>query len=99
VFYLKIDPEALARRVLQAGGMEYWESGMDLKAGDDIYDNFRNYQRQLLKEYSNMADEFGFRVIDGRKSIGAIQEELRRQIGEFLEPPPIEKLVEVPVQE
>jgi dTMP kinase len=99
VFYLKIDAEALARRVLQAGGMEYWESGMDLKAGDDIYDNFRNYQRQLLKEYSNMADEFGFRVIDGRKSIGAIQEELRRQIGEFLEPPPIEKPAEVPAQE
>jgi len=99
VFYLKIDAEALARRVLQAGGMEYWESGMDLKAGDDIYDNFRNYQRQLLKEYSAMADEFGFRVIDGRKSIGAIQEELRRQIGEFLEPPPIEKPADAVAQE
>jgi dTMP kinase len=87
VFYLKIDAEALARRVLQAGGMEYWESGMDLKAGDDIFDNFRNYQRQLLKEYAALSEEFGFRVLDGRKSIGAIQEELRRQIGEFLEPP------------
>jgi hypothetical protein len=32
-----------------------------------------------------MADEFGFRVLDGRKSIRSIQEELRRQIGEFLE--------------
>lgn len=87
VFYLKIDAEALARRVLQAGGMEYWESGMDLKAGDDIFDNFRNYQRQLLKEYAAMSEEFGFRVLDGRKSILAIQDELRRQVGEFLEPP------------
>jgi dTMP kinase len=85
VFYLKIDAEALARRVLQAGGMEYWESGMDLKAGDDIYDIFRSYQRQLLKEYAAMADEFGFRVLDGRKSVTAIQAALRRQIGEFLE--------------
>jgi dTMP kinase len=85
VFYLKIDAEALARRVLQAGGMEYWESGMDLKAGDDIYDNFRHYQRQLLKEYGALSDEFGFRVLDGRKSIQSIQTELRRQIGEFLE--------------
>ena len=85
VFYLKVDAEALARRVLEGRGMEYWESGMDMKAGDDIYDNFRNYQRQLLKEYASMGDEFGFRVIDGRKSVNTIQDELRRQIGEFLE--------------
>ena len=85
VFYLKIEADALARRVLEAGGMEYWESGMDMKAGDDIYDNFKHYQRQLLKEYAAMADEFGFRVIEGRRSITSIQEELRRQIGAFLE--------------
>ena len=84
VFYLKIDVDVLVRRVLQAGGMEYWESGMDMRAGDDIYENFRTYQRQLLKEYAAMSDEFGFRVIEGRKSITAIQDELRRQVGEFL---------------
>jgi dTMP kinase len=85
VFYLKIDVDALARRVLETGGMAYWESGMDLKAGDDIYENFRTYQRSLLKEYAAMSEEFGFRMLEGRKSINAIQEELRRQIGEFLE--------------
>lgn len=84
VFYLKIDVDALARRVLESGGMDYWESGMDMKAGDDIFDNFRNYQRQLLKEYTSMADEFGFRVLDARKNVNWIQDELRRQIGEFL---------------
>lgn len=85
VFYLRIDADALARRVLQAGGMAYWESGMDMKSGDDIYDSFRSYQRQLLKEYAAMGDEFGFRVLDGRKSVASIQDELRRQVGEFLE--------------
>ena len=85
VFYLKIEADALARRVLEGGGIAYWEAGMDMKAGDDIYDSFKSYQRALLKEYAAMADEFGFRVLDGRKSIKAIQEELRRQIGEFLE--------------
>jgi len=84
VFYLRIDVDTLVRRVLDEGGMDYWESGMDLKAGDSIYDNFRTYQRALLKEYQSMADEFGFRVVDGKKSIAAIQTELRRQIGEFL---------------
>src|SRR5690349_10326201 len=60
VFYLKIDPDALARRVLQNGGISYWESGMDMKSGDDIYDNFRSYQRRLLRAYGAMAEEFGF---------------------------------------
>ncbi|HEY3886193.1 MAG TPA: hypothetical protein VGL62_13335, partial [Vicinamibacterales bacterium] len=31
VFYLKIDERTLIRRVLQSRGMDYWESGMDLK--------------------------------------------------------------------
>lgn len=86
VFYLKIDVDALARRILEAGadGMEYWESGMDMKAGDDIYDNFRSYQRQLIKAYAGMADEFDFRILEGKRSVKTIQDELRRQIGGFL---------------
>jgi dTMP kinase len=84
VFYLKIDVDTLIRRVLESRGMNYWESGMDMKLGDDIYDSFRAYQRQLLKEYQSLGDEFGFRVLDARKKVHVIQEELRRQVGEFL---------------
>jgi dTMP kinase len=85
IFYLKIDEKTLIRRVLQSRGMEYWESGMDLKIGDDIYESFRGYQRALLREYASMADEFGFRVLDARRKVNVIQDELRRQIGAFLE--------------
>ena len=84
IFYLKIDDKSLIKRVLQARGMDYWESGMDLKLGDDIYDSFRAYQRSLLKEYSSMAEEYQFRVLDARRRIEVIQDELRRQIGAFL---------------
>ena len=84
VFYLKIDEKTLIRRVLQSRGMDYWESGMDMKLGDDIYESFRAYQRSLLREYASMADEFGFRVLDARRKIDVIQDELRRQIGAFL---------------
>jgi thymidylate kinase len=55
-----------------------------LKLADDIHDSFRAYQRSLLREYNSMADEFGFRVLDAKRKVEAIQEELRRQIGEFL---------------
>lgn len=85
VFYLKLDVETLIRRVLAARGMDFWESGMDLKHGDDIYDSFRTYQNRLLREYASMADEYHFRVLDARRSIDHIQSELRRQVGQFLE--------------
>src|SRR5688572_23899943 len=84
VFYLKIDEKTLIRRVLSARGMDYWESGMDLKLGDDIYESFRAYQRALLKEYASMSDEFNFRVLDARRKVDVIQDELRRQIAAFL---------------
>jgi dTMP kinase len=84
VFYLKIDERTLIRRVLDSRGMNFWESGMDLKLADDIHDSFRAYQRALLREYNSMADEFAFRVVDAKRRVDAIQEELRRQIGEFL---------------
>ena len=84
VFYLRIDEKTLIRRVLQSRGMDYWESGMDMKLGDDIYESFRAYQRSLLKEYASMADEYNFRVLDAKRKVDVIQDELRRQIGAFL---------------
>jgi dTMP kinase len=84
VFYLRIDEKTLIRRVLQARGMDYWESGMDMKLGDDIYESFRAYQRALLKEYASMGDEFNFRLLDARRKVDVIQDELRRQIAAFL---------------
>jgi dTMP kinase len=86
VFYLNVDVKTLIGRVLASRGMDYWESGMDLKHGDDIYESFRTYQNKLLKEYQSMADEFHFRVIDARRSVDRIQDELRKQVGAFLEP-------------
>ncbi|HEX4346971.1 MAG TPA: dTMP kinase [Vicinamibacterales bacterium] len=85
VFYLKVDVETLIGRVLDARGMDFWESGMDLKHGDDIYDSFRAYQQKLLREYASMADEFHFRTVDARRSIDHIQDELRKQVAAFLE--------------
>jgi dTMP kinase len=85
VFYLKVDVETLIGRVLEARGMDFWESGMDLKTGDDIYDSFRAYQNKLLREYTSMADEFHFRTVDARRSVEHIQEELRKHVAAFLE--------------
>lgn len=80
VCYLRIDVETLALRVIETTGMNYWESGMDLRLGTDLYDSFKKYQSLLIEEFDKMAEEFAFNVVDARKSPEEIQEELRGYI-------------------
>jgi dTMP kinase len=84
VMYLKIDVKHLVPRVLESKGMDYWESGMHLKLGSDIFESFRRYQARILREYERMADEFGFLTVDAQQPIDAIQQELRATIGHYL---------------
>jgi dTMP kinase len=80
VCYLRIDVETLALRVIETTGMNYWESGMDLRLGTDLYDSFKKYQSLLIEEFDKMAVEFRFNVVDARKSPEEIQDELRAHI-------------------
>lgn len=80
VCYLRIDVETLALRVIETTGMNYWESGMDLRLGNDLYESFKKYQSLLIEEFDKMAIEFGFNVVDARKSPEEIQNELRGYI-------------------
>ena len=84
VMYLKIDVKHLVPRVLESKGMDYWESGMHLKLGSDIFDSFRRYQARVLREYDRMADEFDFVTVDAQQPIDSIQQELRATIGRYL---------------
>lgn len=80
VCYLRIDVETLALRVIETTGMNYWESGMDLRLGADLYDSFKKYQSLLIEEFDKMATDFGFNVVDARKSPEEIQDELKGYI-------------------
>lgn len=84
VCYLRIDADTLALRVLESNGMNYWESGMDMRVGTDLYDSFKKYQAQLIEEFDKMAEEFKFEVVDARKSLEEIQEFLRAKIQPLL---------------
>ena len=85
VFYLKIDEKTLIRRVLQSRGMDYWESGMDMKLGDDIYESFRIFQGKVLDEYDRLVDEFGLSVVNATGSITEQQRTLRKLVSQHLE--------------
>lgn len=80
VCYLRIDVETLALRVIETTGMNYWESGMDLRLGTNLYDSFKKYQSLLIEEFDKMTKEFGCNVVDARKAPEEIQEELRGYI-------------------
>jgi dTMP kinase len=81
---LRIDVETLALRVIETKAMNYWESGMDLRLGNDLYDSFKKYQSLLIEEFDKMAVEFKFEVVDARKSLEDIQDELRSKIHTLL---------------
>lgn len=85
VCYLRIDVDTLALRVIETKGMDFWESGMDLRLGTDLYDSFKKYQSLMIEEFDKMAEEFGFEVVDARKPPEEIQEELRAHIQPLLE--------------
>jgi dTMP kinase len=84
VLYLKIDVDTLIPRVLQGKGMDYWESGMHLALGSDLFDSFQRYQSRLIEEYDLLANEFGFIAVDARRSVEEIQGELRTHLADYL---------------
>ncbi len=85
VFYLRIDVEDLVPRVLADGGsFDYWESGMDLPMGEDLYESFTNYQRRLIQELDALAGEYAFTTIDATREVNDISDELCDRVAQLL---------------
>ncbi len=80
ILYLKADTKTLFRRSLLSKGLDYWESGRDQNPGLDPYDSYHRYQAKLLREFDRMSREYGFVVINARRSINTIQKSLRDTI-------------------
>ena len=80
IFYLRINIEDLIPRVLQRSGFDYWESGMDMRLGPDLFESFVNYQTRLLEEFDALSQEYGFEVVDACQSIERIAEQLKEKV-------------------
>src|SRR5438874_9457938 len=85
IFYLRLGVHDLVPRVLTAGKMNYWESGMDMNYGDDLYDSFVAYQGELVEQFNAMIDEYHFQTVDASQEPQAIQRQLRRSVLKYLE--------------
>lgn len=84
VFYLRIEVEDLVQRVLADGPFDYWESGMDLPMGEDLYESFIRYQSRVVAELDQLAREYHFHTIDATRSVDAISRELCDRVSELL---------------
>lgn len=85
VFYLRIGVDELIPRVVFSRGFDYWESGMDVFPGYDMYDSFRNYQAALLAEFDRLSAEFNFQTIDASADPKVVFAQLQDEILGILE--------------
>src|ERR671919_2747558 len=68
VYYLKADVSELVKRVvLGRGAFDYWESGMDMRFGDDMYESFVRYQNKLTRALDSMAKKYEFEIVDANR--------------------------------
>ena len=85
IFYLRVGTDELITRVLQGRGFDYWESGMDLHLGEDMYDSFVEYQNRLLAQFDRMVESYGFEVIDASRSIEDVLADLKERVSRLLD--------------
>jgi dTMP kinase len=86
VCYLQLGVKELIPRVLQTGKMNYWESGMDMNYGDDLYDSFVSYQGALIEQFDDMAVSYNnFVTLDAREEPKVTQQRLRAAVASYLE--------------
>jgi len=84
VFYLRIEVPDLVPRVLAKGSFDYWESGMDLPMGTDLYESFIEYQSRVIRELDALSTEFEFHTLDATRPTDTVAKELCEQVTQLL---------------
>jgi len=84
VFYLKCGLPQLITRMINGRGFDYWESGMDIRCADNLYDSFVAYQSRLIDQFDGMSKEYRFKTIDANKPVQDVFEELKKQMKLFI---------------
>jgi dTMP kinase len=81
VLYLRADVKDLISRVVVGrGAFDYWESGLDLGFGHDMYDSFVRYQTRLIRVFDRLSKPYGFEVVDAGRPAEEVFEALQASI-------------------
>ena len=84
VFYLRAEIPDLLPRVLNSGGFDYWESGMDFLLYDDAYESWTEYQALLIRQLDAIAAGYSCTTIDAGRPVHEVFFDLRDRIAELL---------------
>ena len=77
-FYFRVPLDVAVSRILGARAkIKFYEAGMDLGLSGDPVESFRLFQGRVLEQYDALTSEYGFRVIDGTRTIDAQQRQVR----------------------
>src|SRR6266446_4962696 len=86
VLYMRAEVKDLISRVVVGrGAFDYWESGLDLHFGKDMYDSFVRYQSSLIQVFDDLAASYGFEVINASQSADRVFESLQSSVSRVLE--------------
>lgn len=88
VFYLRIGVTDLVPRVLTNGGFDYWESGMDLPLGNDLYESFVEYQSRVITQLDKLAAHYHFQTVDATLPEDEIARHLAGRVAALLSATP-----------
>ncbi len=90
IYYMRAEVKDLVSRVvLGRGHFDYWESGMDLRFGADMFESFVRYQTRLIRALDGMARKYNFVTVDASRPPDRIQQDLQRSISrQFRAPKP-----------
>jgi dTMP kinase len=87
IYYMRASVQDLLPRVVYArGGFDYWESGMDVRFGKDLYESFVRYQTRVIRALDGMARRYSFEIVDASRSPDKIFQDLKRRIARLLAP-------------
>jgi dTMP kinase len=92
VFYMRVKVKELIPRILNSENMgdeywkntdkmmDFWESGMDMRLGEDFYDSFIQYQKKAISLFDEMAKEYNFTVVDASRKFSYANKALKEGI-------------------
>jgi dTMP kinase len=87
-FYFRVPIDVAVGRIVGARAkIKFYEAGMDLGMSPDPVESFRMFQGRVLEEYDRLSGEYGFRVIDGTRSIDAQQRQVRDIVSRLFDHP------------
>ena len=84
VFHLRVEVPDLVPRALDTGGFDYWESGMDIPLGEDLYESFVEYQTRIVAQLDSLGREYGFQTLDATRPVDETADTLARRVEQLL---------------